>query len=157
MVWNCLLTLQSDITTLSFILFLWIEADVPAQFLRLWKVPAKSFFPSHHGNRVLLPTENWSRDQLRIPFSRKCFRECWDHTIYYAKHFPLVKKINCGRVRFGVPSRWFWAGRRHIRGWPGRGSQVALVANVFNFSKVRTQQRFESSLKSPEIGWCVTS
>ena len=28
------------------------------------------------------------------------------------------------------------------------GGQAALVSNVFNFSKLRTQQRFESSLKS---------
>ena len=43
--------------------------------------------------------------------------------------------------------------------YPGlamEGGQVALVSNVFNFSKVRTQQRFESSLKSPEIGY-ITS
>lgn len=35
------------------------------------------------------------------------------------------------------------------------GGQVVLVSNVFNFSKLRTQQRFESSLKSPEISYIM--
>lgn len=52
------------------------------------------------------------------------------------------EKINCGGVRFGAPSRWFWAGSRHIPGPAREGGQAALISNVFIFFQSENTVKF---------------
>lgn len=52
------------------------------------------------------------------------------------------RKINCGRVRFGAPSRWLWRGSRHVTGPAREGGQVALISNVFRFFQSENTAKF---------------